>query len=254
MLLNKPHCNLGQSCANSWQKNDQPANNWQACLVLLCTTLTPLKNAARKLPFQSIPPALRVKFNFFLRWTFNDLYYHIIVQNVWMLHYYYSSANIEIKRHINRHFTLVCLLGITRLCTVNTGTGEEPSINTSPTFNQFEPFRTSQHLFAACRRFFGNLRVGNLIFDIFQIFGFDAFVCIVTGGVWSDVGRRRNDVVVAIRVNVDIRQMLIRFSFFGNSCRCKISVEKKIVIIFFSWIRSRSEYRMSWGHPKSGFF
>ena len=33
-----------------------------------------------------------------------------------MLHYYYySSENIEIKCNINRHFTLVYLLGVTRL-------------------------------------------------------------------------------------------------------------------------------------------
>ena len=30
--------------------------------MLLCATLTPLRQAARKLPVQSIPPALRVKF------------------------------------------------------------------------------------------------------------------------------------------------------------------------------------------------
>ena len=34
---------------------------------------------------------------------------------IWMLHYYYSSENIEIKHDINRHFTLLYLLGITRL-------------------------------------------------------------------------------------------------------------------------------------------
>ena len=33
--------------------------------MLLCTTLTPLKQAARKLTVQSIPPALRVKFTFY---------------------------------------------------------------------------------------------------------------------------------------------------------------------------------------------
>ena len=42
---------------------------------------------------------------------------------IWMLHYYDSSENIEIKHHINNHFTLVYLLWIT----VDTGMGEEPS-------------------------------------------------------------------------------------------------------------------------------
>ena len=32
-----------------------------------------------------------------------------------MLHYYYSSENIKIRRHINRHFTLIYLIGIIRL-------------------------------------------------------------------------------------------------------------------------------------------
>ena len=40
--------------------------------------------------------------------------------------YHDFSENIEIKRHINRHFTLVYLLGIT---TVDMGTGEEPYIH-----------------------------------------------------------------------------------------------------------------------------
>ena len=62
MILNQPYHKLGQSCANSWHKNDQPANNWQDCLVLLWAMLTPMKQAARKLPVQFIPFALRVKF------------------------------------------------------------------------------------------------------------------------------------------------------------------------------------------------
>ena len=42
-LFNRPQPKLSQTCANSWQKIDRLANNWQACLVLLCATLTPLK-------------------------------------------------------------------------------------------------------------------------------------------------------------------------------------------------------------------
>ena len=73
MLLNQPHRKLGQSSANCWHKDDQPAKKRQAWLVLLCATLTPLKQAARKLPVQSIPLALRVKFTFYWRWTFNNI-------------------------------------------------------------------------------------------------------------------------------------------------------------------------------------
>ena len=54
MLLNQPLQKLGQSWANSWHKSDQLANNWKACLVLLCATLTPLKQAARKLYYHII--------------------------------------------------------------------------------------------------------------------------------------------------------------------------------------------------------
>ena len=46
-----------------------------------------------------------------------------------MFHLYYSSENVEIKRHINHHFTFVYLLGGNQT-TVDTGTGEEPSIDT----------------------------------------------------------------------------------------------------------------------------
>ena len=34
---------------------------------------------------------------------------------IWMFHYFYSSENIEIKRRINRHFTLVYFFWVTRL-------------------------------------------------------------------------------------------------------------------------------------------
>ena len=42
-LLNQPHSKMGQSCAISWHKNDWHANRRCACHMLLCATLTPLK-------------------------------------------------------------------------------------------------------------------------------------------------------------------------------------------------------------------
>ena len=43
MFLKWTQSKLGQSCANSWHKIAWHANRRRACLVLLCATLTPLK-------------------------------------------------------------------------------------------------------------------------------------------------------------------------------------------------------------------
>ena len=81
--LNQPQHKLGQSCANSWCKSGRLANSWQACLVLLCAGLTPFKQVIRKLPGQSIPSALRVKFTFYRRWLLvNICKYFIHCTNV----------------------------------------------------------------------------------------------------------------------------------------------------------------------------